>query len=302
MPLIHKNPLNLILRRVLHPFRGIIPEQFYFAVNGTEVIKLTEGKQMIFHANPTSNLLRVLFWKGIEGFEYAPYKVFVELAKNSQMCFDIGANIGYYSLVAKVFNPNVKVHGFEPLPSANKYFKINVQLNKFGHIHVHQVALTNFNGRAKFYSNLNPRFPNEKDHLYGDNSLNTEATGNIAKIEFDVITQTLDDFVSKNLSSNEKIDLIKMDTEGTENLVLEGGSNVLMLHRPVIMCEVIKGFIERELEDILRKFNYIYYEVKEKVLVKVDSLKVESGKTDFFFVPLEKQEMMSDISKRIEFS
>ncbi len=300
MPFIHTNPINLILRRALFPFRKLMPEKFYFAINGTEVVKLTEGKRMIFHANPTSNLLRVLFWKGIEGFEYAPYKVFVELAKRSHICFDIGANIGYYSIVAKLFNPNVKVYGFEPLPSANKYFKINVELNKLSHIHVHQVALTNFNGKAKFYSNLNPRFPNETDHLYGDNSLNTEATGNIAKVEFDVNTQTLDSFVSENLKPEERIDLIKIDTEGTENLVFEGGLHVLKVHRPIIMCEVIKGFIEKEIEAILSKCNYFYYEVKENGLMKVDSLRVESGKIDFFFVPHEKQAMIESLMKNVK--
>ncbi len=298
MPLIHTNPINLILRRILHPFRKFMPERAYFAINGTETIKLTEGKKLIFHANPTSNLLRVLFWKGIEGFEYAPYNVFVELAKRSNLCFDIGANIGYYSIVAKLFNPKIRVHGFEPLPSANKYFKINAELNGLNDIQIHQVALTNFNGTAKFYSNLNPRFPNEKDHLYGDNSLNTEATGNIAKIEVDVITQTLDDFVSANLEDHEKIDLIKIDTEGTENLVFEGGKSVLQFHRPVIMCEVIKGFIERELEEILSKFNYTYYEVRDKGLVKVESLRVQSGKNDFFLVPQEKQEMINSLMKK----
>ena len=87
MPLIHKNPINLILRRVLQPFKSSIPSKFHFAINGTETIKLTEGKSMLFHANPTSNLLRVLFWRGIEGFEFAPYKVFVKLSKRSKCVF-----------------------------------------------------------------------------------------------------------------------------------------------------------------------------------------------------------------------
>lgn len=300
MPFIHKNPINLILRRALSPFKKVLPSRFYFAINGTEVIKLTEGKTMLFHANPTSNLLRVLFWKGIQGFEYAPYKIFVELAKRSSVCFDIGANIGYYSIVAKIFNPKIIVHGFEPLPSANKYFKINVELNKLNDIHIHQTALTNFNGTATFYSNLNPRFPDEKDHLFGDNSLNTEATGNISKIEVQVKTQTLDSFVSENLTNGEKIDLIKIDTEGTENLVFEGGSNVLSQHRPIIMCEVIKGFIEREIENVLSKHDYLYFEVGEKGLVKVDSLIVASGKTDFFFVPSEKKERISELTSKIK--
>jgi FkbM family methyltransferase len=197
--------------------------------------------------------------------------------------------------VAKIFNPKITVHGFEPLPSANKYFKINVELNKLNDITVHEVALTNFNGTARFFSNLNPRFPNETDHLYGDNSLNSEATGNIKKIEFDVRTQTLDSFVIEKLESSQKIDLIKLDTEGTENLVLEGANNVLSHHRPIIMCEVIKGFIERELEKILLDHQYKFYEVNFSGLKEVTTLKVDSGKLDFFFVPIEKTTSVSDL-------
>lgn len=294
MALIHKKVVNLILRKVFTPLKKVIPAKFHFAINGTEEIKLTEGKSILFHANPTSNLLRVLFWRGIEGFEYAPYVVFVKLAKQSKMFFDIGANIGYYSLVAKKFNPQIKVHGFEPLPSANKYFKINANINQFDDIQVHEVALTNFKGTARFFSNLNPRFLDEKDHLFGDNSLNSEATGNISKIEFDVKTDTLDNFVKDHLSSDEKIDLIKLDTEGTENLVMEGATNVLKTHRPIIMCEVIKGFIERELETILSANGYVYFEVNDKGLKEVKKLEVPTGKLDYFFVPSEKMALIAN--------
>ncbi|MGE0567476.1 MAG: hypothetical protein AB7O73_05965, partial [Bacteroidia bacterium] len=69
MALIHSKIPNLILRKLLVPFRSITPYRFQFAVNGTEKIKLTEGKSFLLHANPTSNLLRVLFWRGIKGFE-----------------------------------------------------------------------------------------------------------------------------------------------------------------------------------------------------------------------------------------
>ncbi len=174
------------------------------------------------------------------------------------------------------------------MPSANKYFKNNCWINNFQDIKVHEIALTNFKGEATFYSNVNPKFPNEKDFLYGDNSLNSEATGKISRIEIKVKTDTLDNFIKDNFKSDDKIDLIKLDTEGTENLVLEGAVNVLKEHRPIIMCEVIKGFIEREMEVILSKYDYLFFEVNDKGLTEVKTLKVDSGKLDFFFVPVEK--------------
>lgn len=295
MSIIHNKSVNFILRKALKPFKALLPSKYYFAITGTENVKLTEGKSMLFHANATSNLLRVLFWKGIEGFEFAPYKVFVHLAKKSNCFFDIGANIGYYSLVAKKFNPSIVVHGFEPMPSAAKYFKNNCTINGFHDIKVHQLALTNFTGEATFYSNKNPKFPNEVDFLYGDNSLNSDATGVISRIEIKVVTDTLDKFVAANLKENLKIDLIKLDTEGTENLVLEGAGNVLQNHRPIIMCEIIKGFIEKEIETILTKNKYLYFEVTDSGLIQVTKLVVNSGKLDFFFVPQEKLALIKEL-------
>ena len=131
--------------------------------------------------------------------------------------------------------------------------------------------------------------------LFGDNSLNVEATGNISRIKIDVVTDTLDNFVSKNLDTNLKIDLIKLDTESTEHLVLEGGSNVLQNHRPIIMCEVIKGFTEKEIEKIISKYNYKFFEVVNNGLKLVNSLVVEKGKNDYFFVPEEKLPLIKDL-------
>lgn len=293
MPFIHKQPLNKIISKLISPFKKLVPEKYYFAIDGTHKIRLTEGKSMLFHANPTSNLLRVLFWKGIEGFEFKEYNIFVQLAKKSKVFFDIGANIGYYSIVAKKFNPEIIVHGFEPMPSANKYFNINKMLNNFNDIHIHSIALTDYKGEAVFHSNLNPRFPQIKDHLFGDNSLDEKATGNISRIKINVKTNTLDQFVEENLDKTLKIDLIKMDTESTEHLVLQGGKAILRNHRPIIMCEVIKGFHEHEIAFVLKEFDYDFFEVTNKGLVYVNTLYVEKGKNDYFFIPKEKVNLLA---------
>jgi len=295
MSFIHKKGINLFARTLLKPFAGMIPKKYHFAINGTITIDLGEGKKMLFHSNPTSNVFNMLFWGGIKGFEYSEFKVFTKLVPSSKLFLDIGANIGYYSCVAKKFNPNIVVHGFEPMPSASKYFKNNCTINGFDDIKVHQTALTNFKGDATFHTNINPKFPNETDFLYGDNSLNSEATGKISRVEINVKTDTLDNFVRDNLNADQVIDLIKLDTEGTENLVLQGATNVLSKHRPIIMCEVIKGFIEKEMEVILSSNNYLFYAVNQNGLVKVNSLEVEKGKLDFFFVPQEKESLVSEL-------
>ncbi len=81
MSFIHNPVINYSLRTLLHPFRKLIPEKFYFAINGTVKINLNEGKSLILSGNPTSNLIRILFWMGVRGFEYDEYKIFIRLVK-----------------------------------------------------------------------------------------------------------------------------------------------------------------------------------------------------------------------------
>jgi FkbM family methyltransferase len=295
MGLIHQPGINKLVRSILRPFSGILSPKFKFAVDGIIDVDLGEGKSMKFQGNATSPMLRMLYWDGIKGFEPHEYPIFVHLAKRSNVFFDIGANIGYYSLVAKTFNPKILIHGFEPMPSANKYFHLNKEINHFENLNIHDVALTNFEGKAEFHSNLNPKFPEIKDHLYGDSSLNSKATSTISRIKFDVKTDTLDNFCSKNLEAGKKIDLIKMDTEGTEDLVMAGSKIVLKEHRPIIMCEVIKGFTEKEVQAALDPFDYLFFEVTPQGLKKVTDLIVEKGKNDYFFVPKEKEGLVKEL-------
>jgi hypothetical protein len=69
---------------------------------------------------------------------------------------------------------------------------------------------------------------------------------------------TLDSFIrDRGLT---KVDLIKIDTEGTEPQVLRGMGETLRRDRPTIICEVLKGFgTERELQEMLCHYGYRYY-------------------------------------------
>jgi len=289
MALIHLQPINSILRNILFPFRKIIPSKFHFAIDGIISVPLTEGKKMRMIANPTSNLHRVLFWYGYKGFEPEEYYIFTHLAKSSTCLFDIGANVGYYSIVARLFNPIIHVHAFEPLPAAKKFFEKNMILNDIEGVVINQIALSDKIGEASFFANLNPRFINIEDHLFGDNSLYKNFhSSEYKQIETKVKTLTLDDYASSNLEGGLNIDLVKLDTEGSENLVLKGAGHVLKYHKPVIMCEVVKDCIEKELETILKSFNYKFFRLENGKLQEVSELLPKSLKEDYFFVEVSK--------------
>ena len=237
---------------------------------------------MKFCGNPTSNLLRVLFWRGYKGFEAKEYDVFVEVARQSDCLLDIGANIGYYSILAKLFKNNICVHAFEAMPDAKTYLDKNISLNNFEEIKTHMLALSNQNGAASFFSSRNPRFPKIKEHLFGDNSLDPSFPHKAyEQIEIKVITQKLDTFVEQN-QLGPVIDFVKMDTEGSENLVLEGAEETLAKFQPIVMCEIVKDCIEKEIETIFKRHNYIFFRLINGKLVESPNLFVESGKEDYF--------------------
>ena len=127
--IIHRKYFNKVIRTVVRPFRKMLPERLYFAINGTIDIDLGEGKSMLLHGNPTSNLVRLLFWYGVHGFEYYEYKIFSQIIQSANFMFDIGANLGYYSIVAKKFNPKLEVVAFEPFASVYNYLNINLRLS-----------------------------------------------------------------------------------------------------------------------------------------------------------------------------
>ena len=291
--IIHQRYFNKLIRTLVRPFRKVLPEGLYFSVNGTIKIDLGEGKSMFFHGNATSNLVRLLFWYGIKGFEYDEYKIFSQVIKSANVLFDIGANLGYYSIVAKKFNPQLQVVAFEPFPSVYNYLKINLRINNLDEeLRAEQLALSSSSGTARFYVSKNERMDDIADQLVGDGSLSSNVNQNPNKISFDVKTETLDNYVLNNFKSSKLVDFIKIDTEATEHLVFQGAENILRTHRPIIMCEIIKNQTEQELHTIFNRHKYLYYRILSNGLRRMDRFVIENPKDDYFLVPEEKTDLV----------
>lgn len=62
------------------------------------------------------------FWGGCEE-EY-----WMRFARDCQVIFDVGANVGLYSLLASAVNPQSNIHAFEPTPEMADIFKDNIKL------------------------------------------------------------------------------------------------------------------------------------------------------------------------------
>jgi len=130
---------------------------------------------------------------------------------------DVGANVGYYTLVAsKLVGAVGRVYAIEPVPSTATLLRVNVKLNGCNNVVVYEVAAWSTRG------SLTLKIPAS---MYGCAS----AVRGGASIVVDA--STLDD----TLRDETSIDLIKIDVEGAELEVLRGAQNVLRRTRYVVL-------------------------------------------------------------------
>lgn len=283
--IIYHPKINKLIRNINYVVAPILPSKIKIYPSGKIKIHFNEVGNIYFKTNQTSFLTRELFWKGPEKFEFT--SIFIKLIKKVDIFFDVGTNIGYYSILGGKFNSNLKVIAFEPSEGAMKYACENVKINDLESIiKVEPIALSNTTERLDFYNVTNPKFPTIYN-LSGEHNLSASKDKiNYTKTKADGIM--LDQYFDEN--GLEGVDLIKIDTEGSEYLILEGAQKVLDTYRPIVICETLFNVIEDKLEAIFIDRDYAFYNHTDTGLTKVSSIQRETdnGVRNCFFVPKEK--------------
>ncbi len=286
---IYHPTINLIIRKINKFILPFIPYKIKIPPSGLIKINCDEGKILKIKTNQTSYLTQLIFWEGYQNFEYTD--IFKKLIKKIDVFYDIGSNIGYYSLLASVENPKIEVVAFEPASGPLYYLKENVSINNFKNIKIENIALSQKNGSIDFFEVRNKKYSYLKYNLAGEGNAGSKTVGRNFSI-INVQTSTFNNYVLDN--KIKKIDLVKMDTEGTENLILMHANLILKNMKPIFICETLYNTIESELESIFIKYGYDFYNHTEKGLVKVTSIirKNDDGVRNCFFVHPSKYEMI----------
>lgn len=191
-----------------------------------------------------------------------------EILDSESVFFDVGANVGIYSYLASKYILPENIHAFEPMPN---YFESLKKL--FSKSHVRNIALSNTSGvfdlkipaiKGKKFTaraTLNTQFKED------DEDAN-------ASMIIPVKTQTLDAYCLEN--SLNRLDLIKIDVEGHESSVLEGGKNTIMRFKPTLIVEIEQRHHQ---DNIAGTINYVcdlgykccYHDLDTHNLVELDS-------------------------------
>jgi len=148
-----------------------------------------------------------------------------DIVRSGGIAIDVGANQGVFAFaLSKVAD---RVEAFEPNPDCAEFSRW--MLGRRARIHV--VALSNRTGTSEFVVPVS----HEGLPLHLGGSLKRAATDQTNAIRFNVKMRTLDSY------GFEDVRAVKIDTEGSEMDVIEGGRETIRRDRPVLIVELLTG-------------------------------------------------------------
>jgi len=171
---------------------------------------------------------------------------------------DCGSNYGFYSFYVASLNLNNQSLAFEASPKTFNSFKANLELNNFRNIDYKNLAISEVSGKfISFYESHNDWESSATHNKFKNNK--------IVNIE----TTTIDQELSKKDLSNFVV-IIKLDIEGNEFNVIQGGKDTISKYEPLITIELsIYNFNNQNYNfNFFRKFlNEFKYKIYDDKLV-----------------------------------
>jgi FkbM family methyltransferase len=159
--------------------------------------------------------------------DYYPYcelqtkRWFVEHVRTDWWMFDVGANVGYYTILFSQLAPRGRVFAFEPTATA-KMLRANLRHSGVENAEIHEVALAATTGERE-------------DRIY--RLWGTE--GEVKTYPF----YSLDDFIAQHRI--DRVDCLKIDVDSFDFEVLRGAEHTLTERNPIVVVELNHALARR---------------------------------------------------------
>jgi len=226
----------LALRRAWMRYRAepasrIIDRLGSFVVSDVRVkVPEFEGE---FYIGPKSHLLARILRNGEYEREIA--HLFLSKVKPDRDVLDIGANIGFFSVLAAKHLTTGRVLAAEPTQGAVQRLRTNLEVNGVAN---KVIVFNGLVGDARGEHELHV-VPGREEYSSIGNLVHPSVRGQAAQVET-IGTLTLDDLVEMH---GLKPALLKVDVEGAEAKVLAGAQKVLTEHRPIVLSELAEPLL-----------------------------------------------------------
>jgi len=185
------------------------------------------------------------FWAG--SYECELLAFLQELTAADAVVYDIGANIGYHTLLFAKCACQGTVFAFEPLEEARRVLERNLVGNNVRNVAVIGKAIAAQSGSVVMGRNL-----------YCDQA--AMAWADDAHLTFTCDAVNIDDFIA---AGHPAPTLLKIDVEGAEVDVLAGAAECLAKYRPLIVCEIHGHWAADQVFDLLHKAGYRLYNIEQ---------------------------------------
>lgn len=170
--------------------------------------------------------------------------------------FDVGANHGRFAKhLAALHNRSCTLYAFEPL--AYNLEVLRVLVGRAPNVTIEPIALSNADGTRDLYlpyKKKSGRFVHGSAHMGDADRATTFGTSTAPDVcRTTITTKRLDAWADEH--TLERLDLMKIDVEGAEALVIEGGLATIERCKPTIYAELIPGTperVERTVDDVIR--------------------------------------------------
>ncbi len=252
---------NKLLYKIIHwyvrnlsfPRRGLRFFLNFFRKMGQagQVFQKRIHNGMLVNIHPEDHIQQQILWYGYYEKKYVlTWETFI--ARND-VVIDVGANMGYYSLVASGKSIHGMTYAFEPDTSNYLRLEENRRLNKIENIVPVKKGVTKENTKKYL-------FVSGKDNKGMSGFLPAENFSNITEF---VDCVSLDSWTQVN--DIQKVNFIKLDIEGSEYDALLGMTNILRHMKPVVFIEICQSLLERhgihyhQVYDLLHTYGYKAY-------------------------------------------
>ncbi len=198
---------------------------------------------VFFYCNPKSKIEHDII--SDKGYQPNITDLLFDSFKDETVFLDVGANVGFFSIVAAKQFPKMAVHAFEPNDSICSRLKRNIDLNRnLENLEAFPFALSNFSGNTTLF------MPSPNESNQGLSSLGDDIEGVTNGTSQSVSVKQLDELYEK---STQKVSAIKIDVQGFEAEVLAGGVKTIRRCRPVIVLEHSDGLFKMPADARLKK-------------------------------------------------
>lgn len=180
-------------------------------------------------------------------YERKQSDLFINFCKNSKVFWDLGAHVGYYTLLYHAVNPEGKTYAFEPSDVNAQLFQRHMKLNNIQHYQLMEAAVSDKEGMLSF----------KRTRTTVAGKLSDDGDVKVSVVRLSKLVES---------KSIELPDLVKMDIEGAELQVLRDMQSYFAQHKPTLFVSTHGKDVHTGCVSLLREMGYKLKPIDKKDL------------------------------------